>query len=117
MTREKHKPQRGWHRKSEALRISSLFPAQEKQRYRLNERRIAKTIRVSLSETEFEIFPGVYQTSVDTQLMSESIKLTPKETFLEIGCGCGAVSLLSAQRSRFGLGVDINPIAIQNSIW
>ena len=117
MTQKRKKSKSGWHKKSEALRITSLFPAQEKQRTRLAERKEANIIRVCVSETEFDIFRGVYQTSVDTELMSQSISIGPDQTFLEVGCGCGAVSLLLASRCRSGLGVDINPKAVENSIW
>src|SRR6185436_11318782 len=104
-----------WHRNSESLRIPSLFPAQERQRNRLFERKNAGVIRVRVSGREFEVLPGVYQTSIDTELMSQAVSIRPSETFLEIGCGCGAVSLLLAARSRFGIGVDVNPAAIENS--
>lgn len=105
-----------WHKKAQALRISSLFPAEEKQRARLVERREAKPIQLSICGTQFEVFAGVYQTSVDTELMLQAVNIKANQTFLEVGCGCGAVSLLLAKRCRFGVGVDINPIAVENSI-
>ncbi|MEJ0091354.1 MAG: class I SAM-dependent methyltransferase [Limisphaerales bacterium] len=106
-----------WHKQSGALKMSSLFPAEEKQRARLVERKNRHLIHARVSNVDFDIFRGVYQTSIDTELMSECVRIGPKQTFLEIGCGCGAVSLLLAQRCRSGLGVDINPEAVDTSIW
>jgi release factor glutamine methyltransferase len=106
-----------WRRNSTSLQVPSLFPAFARQRERLLERKRAGNIHVNVCGREFEIFPGVYQTSVDTELMSQAVRILPNESFLEIGCGCGAISLLLAQKSRVGVGVDINPTAIKNSEW
>lgn len=107
----------GWSKTIEALNASSLFPAQEKQKGRLRERKKANIENAKVLGTEFEIFRGVYQTSTDTELMVEAVAIGPRNTFLEIGCGCGAVSLLLAQRAKSGLGVDVNPKAVENAIW
>jgi release factor glutamine methyltransferase len=106
-----------WCRNSNSLRIPSLFPALAKQRDRLSERKTADQIRVHVGGKEFDVFQGVYQTSVDTELMSQAVKIRASETFLEVGCGCGAVSLLLAPHCRFGIGVDISRAAIENSEW
>lgn len=104
------------HRNSGSLAIQSLFPAFEKQRDRLLERKSAKVISACVSGMEFDVFPGVYQTSVDTELMSQVVRIRSNETFLEVGCGCGAVSLLLAHMCRLGIGVDVNPTAIDNAV-
>jgi release factor glutamine methyltransferase len=117
MSKKSTKTISGWHKEKEALKVSSLFPAQEKQRDRLFERKNGNILVAHILEAEYEVFRGVYQTSIDTEMMAECINIGPKHTFLEVGCGCGAVSLSLAKRCRSGLGVDISPDAVHNSIW
>src|SRR5579862_3034492 len=100
MSEKNKKSISGWHKEKEALKVSSLFPAQEKQRDRLFERKAGNILHARILNVEYEIFRGVYQTSVDTELMSECVSIGSKQTFLEVGCGCGAVSLSLAQRCR-----------------
>jgi len=38
--------------------------------------------------------------------------LKPEESFMDLGCGCGAVVLLAASRCRRAAGVDLSPAAI-----
>lgn len=63
-----------------------------------------------------KIFPGVYRTSIDTELMIGSVKISPNETFLEVGCGSGIISVSLANNCLSGVGVDINEGAVLNSI-
>lgn len=58
---------------------------------------------------------GVYQTSGDSVLMAECVKINADQNFLEVGCGSGFVSLSVAKHAKSGLGVDINDRAVQNS--
>ena len=69
-----------------------------------------------IDQQAFDVMPRVYQTSIDTELMGTVVKIQDSQRFLEVGCGCGAVSLRLARRSKSGVGVDINPDAIANSI-
>lgn len=85
------------------------------QQQRLEERKTAQPKNAVVCGTEFLVLPGVYDTSVDTELMAESVVVGPKDRFLEIGCGTGAVSLLLARRCAGGIGIDINPLAVQNA--
>ena len=89
--------------------------AHDSQAMRLTERKTAQPKEVSVCGTSFVIFPGVYDTSVDTELMAETVALRPDDSFFEIGCGSGAVSLLLAKRSRGGIATDINPAAVKNA--
>lgn len=99
-----------------SLPPSVPFTAFESQAKRLRERRGAKVaMTVRVCGVDFEVMPGVYATSVDTELMADSVRLESDEDFLEIGCGSGAVSLLLARRCRGGMATDINPQAILNS--
>jgi methylase of polypeptide subunit release factors len=91
------------------------FVALEKQVQRLHERRTSRLTRKCVCAVPFDVFPRVYDTGLDTELMIESIRIGRSERFLEIGCGTGAVSILTALRSREGIGVDISWNAIANA--
>lgn len=94
---------------------SAFFIAHNKQVSRLQERRSADVVQVSVCRKRFDVFPGVYDTGLDTELMIGSVAIDKVETFLEVGCGAGAISIVLSERCRGGLGVDINPAAVSNS--
>lgn len=85
------------------------------QFHRLEERHNTETIRVDLCGMSLVVDRGVYQTSGDSELMVESVDIGKTESFLEIGCGTGVVSLALACRSAGGIGVDINELAVESS--
>jgi release factor glutamine methyltransferase len=93
----------------------SDFHAVDTQGKRINERRAAQPIEVELCGLKILVEPGVYQTSGDSELMAESVEIGPDQTFLEIGCGSGVVSLALARRAARGVGVDINERCVANS--
>jgi release factor glutamine methyltransferase len=95
--------------------MPSMFPAQARQAERLLERRQAMPQTTHVGSVEFVVFPGVYHTSVDTELMSASVAMRPSEDVLELGCGCGAVTVLLSRHCRSAVGVDINPVAVENA--
>jgi release factor glutamine methyltransferase len=47
--------------------------------------------------------------------MIETVNMSSTETFLEVGCGTGVVSVSLSKRAKSGIGVDINDLAIENS--
>lgn len=104
------------HRRLSEFDVPGLFPAHAKQSERIAERKQTEDRRVTVSGVEFVVMRGVYQTSVDTELMAGVVNPRANETLLEVGCGCGAVTLLSAQRCLQAVGVDINPLAVANSL-
>lgn len=93
----------------------STFIAQPKQAAKLAERKTASASTVTIHGVEFVVLPGVYDTSIDTELMIDSVQVGERDTILEIGCGTGAVSILLAQRCKGGVGVDINERAVENA--
>ena len=80
----------------------------------LKERRCSRADK-EICGVRFSIFPGVYQGGRDTELMINSSSILPSETFLEIGCGAGAISIHLARTGASGMGLDINPGAVANS--
>jgi release factor glutamine methyltransferase len=107
---------KGYHKKPESIKQPSLFPAKDKQGVRLAERKATAALSASVNNVEFVIYRGVYQTSIDTELMAQVVATRKNDKVLEIGCGCGAVSLLVAKQCRSVTGVDINPAAVSNSL-
>lgn len=103
------------YRRSTMLCTTGLFPAQEQQAARIAERKSSQTIYVTIQDTEFEVSAGVYRTGIDTQLMSRVVRVRNKDRVLEVGCGCGAVPILLAQKCQLAIGVDINPRAVDNA--
>jgi len=103
------------HRNPADLEAGGIFPAHRNQEVRIDERRRAAQLSVVIEDTEFVVFPGVYKTGVDTRLMNTAVKLHKEDHVLEVGCGCGAVTLLSARRCCHVVGVDINALAVANS--
>jgi len=91
------------------------FHSVPRQSARLEERKIRKPYEVECCGMKIVVNPGVYQTSGDSDLMAESVKIENNETFLEIGCGTGVVSIAVAKRAKNGIGVDINDKAVENS--
>ena len=93
----------------------SSFNAIPSQKKRLRERHEAKTLEIEVCDLKIRVLGGVYKTSADTVLMAESVRIGKKQTFLEIGCGAGVVSIILGTQAKSGIGVDVNPIAVQNS--
>lgn len=76
-----------------------------------------KLQKVNMFGLELLISDEVYKPSDDSFLLAENLTVKD-EKFLEIGCGCGLLSLLAAKiggESR-GVATDINPFAIELSI-
>jgi release factor glutamine methyltransferase len=61
-----------------------------------------------------EVSPEVYDPAEDSFLLLETFVLHPKTTVLEIGAGCGLLSLECARRGARVICTDINPFAVQN---
>ena len=81
----------------------------------LEERKTREPFEVECCGMKIVVNPGVYQTSGDSDLMAKSVKIENNETFLEIGCGTGVISIAVAKRAKSGVGVDINDKAVENS--
>jgi release factor glutamine methyltransferase len=93
----------------------SDFHSVPRQSKRLDERHAGKPFEVECCGMKITVEPGVYQTSGDSDLMAESVKITRDENFLEVGCGTGVVSISVAKRAAQGVGIDISERAVENS--
>ena len=61
-----------------------------------------------------EVHPEVYDPAEDSFLLLETLFLDPKETALEVGAGCGLLSLECARRGAHVVCTDLNPFAVQS---
>ncbi len=93
----------------------SIHTAKDSQQRRLQERKAASSISVKVCGVDFAVERGVYDTSIDTELMAETVRLEPEDIFLEVGCGTGAISILLAKKCLRGVATDINPLAVENA--
>jgi release factor glutamine methyltransferase len=55
----------------------------------------------------------VYEPAEDTLLISELLKVEEDDVVLDVGTGCGILSVLAAEKAKHVVAVDINPYAIE----
>ncbi len=60
--------------------------------------------------------PGVYPPSEDTYLLLDAIVLLPSDTFLEVGCGAGLITLTAAMIAKLVIGTDSSTEAVRNAM-
>jgi len=70
---------------------------------------------VELNEIELVTDPGVYQPSEDTYLLLDAIELGPTDSFLEIGCGSGLLSVAAAKTAETVVATDVSLKAVRNT--
>jgi release factor glutamine methyltransferase len=64
---------------------------------------------------DITVNPGVYPPSEDTYLLLKAIALGPRDSFLEVGCGAGLITLNAAKVTRQVIGSDISSAAVRNT--
>lgn len=62
---------------------------------------------------DIEVPSEVYNPHDDSFLLLRSVKLSPGQSFLEIGCGSGIVSIHAAKLGARVTAIDINPHAVE----
>ncbi len=92
------------------------FHSIPRQAKRLEERHTDNALEVNVCGMNIAVDPGVYQTAGDSELMAEVVRISKHETFLEVGCGTGVVSIAVARRAARGVAVDINERAVANAV-
>ncbi|MCW4006604.1 MAG: class I SAM-dependent methyltransferase [Candidatus Bathyarchaeota archaeon] len=61
----------------------------------------------------FEVHPNVYEPAEDSFLFAENLPPTAGKRVLEVGAGCGILSVVAAKQAQQVVAVDINPYAIR----
>lgn len=72
---------------------------------------------VRFRSNDYAVFPGVFAPQIfeDTFFFAEHLPISPKESLLEVGAGCGLIAIDCALRgSTSVVCTDINPAAVQN---
>lgn len=65
------------------------------------------------NDLEIDINSKVYDPSEDSFLLLEFLKFIPKQKILEIGTGCGLISLESCRCGANVICTDLNPFAVK----
>lgn len=61
----------------------------------------------------FDIYENVYEPAEDSFLFAENLDVKVGATVLDMGVGCGILSVLAAQKASEVLAVDISPYALR----
>ena len=61
----------------------------------------------------FHIDENVYEPAEDSFLFAENLAVKKGEVVLDIGTGCGILSIIAADKAAKVVAVDINPYAVQ----
>jgi len=69
--------------------------------------------RVYFGEYMFNVWENVYEPAEDSFFFAENLNLQGAETVLDVGTGCGILSILVAKEASLVLSVDLNPHAIR----
>ena len=62
------------------------------------------------------VFPGVYPPSEDTYLLLDSLDFRQDDSFLEVGCGAGLITMAATKHTRNTLSVDSSFNAVRNTL-
>jgi len=57
----------------------------------------------------------VYPPSDDTFLVLDNLRVEDSDEVLEVGCGCGIITLTAAKKARKVVATDINPFAVKTT--
>jgi len=61
------------------------------------------------------VFPGVYPPSEDTYLLLDALDIRDDDSFLEVGCGTGFISVTVARRINNAVCIDTSLDAVLNT--
>jgi release factor glutamine methyltransferase len=68
---------------------------------------------VFCKDSKFAVHPDVYEPAEDTFLLADNLDVQSGEMVLELGTGCGLLSILAAKAGAKVVATDLNPMAIE----
>lgn len=68
------------------------------------------------NDLKFEVDDSVYPPAEDTYLLLDAIELESADSFLEVGCGAGLISMAAAEVAKSVVATDISLNAVRNTI-
>jgi release factor glutamine methyltransferase len=69
--------------------------------------------RVYFGDYVFVVDENVYEPAEDSFLFAENLEVEAGESVLDMGTGCGILSILAAKKARDVVAVDVNPYAVR----
>ena len=73
----------------------------------------SRTKRVFFSDYVFVVDENVYEPAEDSFLFAKNLDVKAGESILDMGTGCGLLSVLAAKKDASVLAVDVNPFALR----
>ncbi|MBS7614499.1 methyltransferase [Candidatus Bathyarchaeota archaeon] len=69
--------------------------------------------KVFFDDFTFTVFSDVYEPTEDSFLIAENLEVNPNEDVIDVGAGCGILSIISAEKARKVVAIDVNPNAVK----
>ncbi len=71
------------------------------------------TKRTRFGDFVFDLNEDVYEPAEDTFLFAENLVVPAGADVLDVGAGCGILGIITAEKARSVVSVDVNPFAIR----
>ena len=69
--------------------------------------------RINFGGSKFDVYAEVYEPAEDSFLFADNLDVKVGDFVLDVGTGCGILSVLASKRANRVVSVDINPFAIR----
>jgi release factor glutamine methyltransferase len=73
----------------------------------------SSTKKVFFAGYVFHVYENVYEPAEDSFLFAENLAVKKGEVVLDMGTGCGILSIIAADKAAKVVAVDVNPYAVQ----
>ncbi len=69
--------------------------------------------KIVFNKFTFCVDKNVYEPAEDTFLLAEILQTTEEDVVLDMGTGCGIFAIISAEKAKQVVAIDINPYAVK----